>query len=71
MSMTHSTTAHVLKRVVKSQWYEIFKALEKTLKSIPDSQEEIYAFPAYLISVIIGVVRNKSDKMLHSSLLAH
>lgn len=50
MSMTHSTTAHVLERVVGSQWYEIFKALEKTLKSIPDSQEEIYAFPAYLIS---------------------
>lgn len=58
MSMIHHITACVLKRVVGPQWYEIFKSLEKILKSIPDSQEEIYAFPAYLISVIIGVLRS-------------
>lgn len=48
----------MLKRVAGSQLYETFKALEKILKSIPDAKQEIYAFPAYLISVIIGVLRN-------------
>lgn len=58
VSMTHQTTACAFKRGEGSQLYETFKALEKILKSIPDSKEEIYAFPAYWINVIIGVLRH-------------
>lgn len=58
MPTTSPDNSCVLKREAGAQWYENFKSLENTLKSIPDSQEEIYAFSAYLISVIIEMLRS-------------
>lgn len=48
----------VCQRELGAQWWENFKSLKNILKSIPDSQEEIYAFSAYLISVIIEMLRS-------------